>query len=80
MALGTRQTKYLQRFPERHIHNCGGLLQLSLPFGATPDGIVCDSNNSDIGLLELKCPFTARGMKVKEAAQTEEFHTQNFYV
>ena len=71
------KNKYLQRFPERHIHNCGVLLQPRLPFlGATPDGIVCDSKNHDIGLLEVKCPFTARDMTVKEAALS----LKNFYV
>lgn len=68
--------KYLDNFPERHVHSCGLLLQPSLPFlGASPDGIVCDGNGGS-GLLEIKCPFAARTMTVGEAVETKK----NFYI
>ena len=53
--------RYQNCFPDRHVHDVGLLLQPDLPFlGATPDGIVCD--NGQTGLLEIKCPFSARDM------------------
>ena len=68
--------KYIDTFPERHLHSCGLLLQPSLPFlGATPDGIVCDGSGGS-ALLEIKCPFAARDMTVAQAVK----NVKDFYI
>ena len=41
--------------------------------GASPDGIVVDEAGHSIKLVEVKCPFSARDMTVKEAC-TEANH------
>ena len=58
---------YVRKFNHtRHIHECGFVVNDSYKFlGATPDGKVCDG--SICGILEIKCPFKARHMSIREA-------------
>ena len=39
--------------------------------GATPDGKVC--SDSETGIIEIKCPYFARDMKIEEAISTPNF-------
>ena len=60
---------YVIRKPGSHIHDCGLVVNPNFSFiGATPDSKVCDEGLS--GILEIKCPFTARNYTVAEAALT----------
>lgn len=60
------KSKYLKDFPARHIHTCGLVINKEFAFlGATPDGKVCD--NGHCGLIEIKCPYSARNMIIVEA-------------
>ena len=52
-----------------HIHDCGLKINPELSFlGASSDGKVCDSGTT--GILEIKCPYTARDMDLILAAST----------
>ena len=58
--------KYLEKNRENHFHECGFVVNKSFSFlGATPDGKLCDHGKS--GIVEIKCPFSARNMKVDVA-------------
>ena len=60
---------YRGKYPSRHVHNAGRMLEPELPFlGATPDAIICDDGKT--GLLEIKCPFGSRDITIEEAAST----------
>lgn len=51
---------------QNHVHDCGLIINPEFPcIGATPDGKVCDHGES--GILEIKCPFSARDMSIEEA-------------
>ena len=63
------KTKYLEAFPGRHVHACGLVVNNEFPFlGASPDGKVCADGTS--GLLEVKCPYTARSISIQQACAT----------
>ena len=69
------KTRYLQKFPGRHLHSCGLLVQPQIAFlGASPDGLVCDKGST--GVFEIKCPYSAREMSILDAAQ----QIKHFYV
>ena len=60
--------KYLEFFQERHIHDCGLIINPNFPFlAASPDGKVCF--DGETGMLEIKCPFSARDLTIAEAVQ-----------
>lgn len=40
---------------------------------STPDGIICDENDSPLGILEIKCPYTQRNLKVIDACKKTSF-------
>ena len=62
------KAQYLKTFPSRHIHECGLVVNNEFSFlGASPDGKVCDSGLC--GILEIKCPYTARNITIKEACK-----------
>ena len=52
----------------KHVHDCGLCVNPKFPFlGATPDEKVCDSG--ECGILEIKCPYSARDMTIEEATR-----------
>ena len=58
-----------------HVHDCGLVVNPAYSFlAATPDGKVCDGGHT--GILEIKCPYSARNMTVAEAADK----IPNFYM
>lgn len=60
---------YCIKMPDVHIHDCGLVVNPRFSFlGASPDGKVCDGQ--DCGVLEIKCPYTARNLTVQEAIDT----------
>ncbi|XP_041354555.1 uncharacterized protein LOC121372325 [Gigantopelta aegis] len=60
------KAKYLELYHTRHIHECGLVVNKEFLFlGASPDGKVCDNN--DCGLIEVKCPYTARDHTINQA-------------
>lgn len=73
---GNAKSRYLAKFPDRHIHDCGFVVNNEFPFlGATPDGKLCD--NGQIGIIEIKCPYSARDLTVSDAcSQIHDFFMQ----
>jgi hypothetical protein len=70
------KAKYLDTFPSRHIHDCGFVINNEFNFlGASPDGKICD--NGDTGLVEVKCPYSARNMEIEEACELPGFYLIN---
>ena len=64
--------KYTDKFTSKHLHDCGLVVNPSFCFlGATPDGKVC--SDSETGIIEIKCPYFARDMKIEEAILTPNF-------
>ena len=58
--------KYCQLNPPGHLHDCGLVVNPHLSFlGATPDAKVCCKGVT--GILEIKCPYTARDMSINQA-------------
>jgi len=61
--------KYLNKYQSRHLHKSGLVVNNEFSFlGASPNGHVCDGGQS--GLIEIKCPYTARNTTVDEACQS----------
>lgn len=55
-----------------HVHNCGLCVNPEYPYlGASPVGIVCDEGNC--GIIEIKCPYTARDMSIEESLSCPGF-------
>ncbi|XP_035985120.1 uncharacterized protein LOC118558687 [Fundulus heteroclitus] len=66
------KSKYLQTHQDRHLHECGFVVSNHFPFiGASPDGKVCDGGRS--GLIEIKCPYTARNSTILDACMLPNF-------
>ena len=63
------ETNAIQNYIKRtgnHVHDCGIIINPEFSFlGSSPDGKVCDQGIT--GLIEVKCPFSARDMSVAEA-------------
>ena len=58
---------YVSKNNNLHVHDCGLVVNPAYSFlAATPDGKVCDGGHT--GILEIKCPYSARNMTVAEAA------------
>ena len=69
------KVKYLETFPSRHIHECGLVIINEFNFlGASPDGKVCD--NGETGILEVKCPYSARNLTIEEACALRGFYVK----
>jgi hypothetical protein len=59
---------YLRDFPDRHLHDCGLVVNPKCSFlGASPDAKVCD--NGTTGILEVKCPHL-KDVKFKDIAES----------
>lgn len=60
---------YLKMNDDCHLHECGFIVSNQMPFlGATPDGVVCKPGGQ--GIIEIKCPYSARNMTIKEACRS----------
>ncbi|XP_064597345.1 uncharacterized protein LOC135463829 isoform X2 [Liolophura sinensis] len=60
---------YLAKNTNIHIHDCGLVVNPQFSFlAATPDGKICI--NGQTGILEIKCPYSARDLTISEAANT----------
>lgn len=63
------KAKYISLNQDAHVHGCGLIVNPAMSFlGATPDGKVCHQGNT--GIMEIKCPYSARDVTVKEAIDT----------
>lgn len=63
----TAKQVYMEKNPNHHIHDCGLVINPNFSFlAATPDGKICIER--EMGILEIKCPFSAGDMKLDEAA------------
>ena len=63
--------KYVQ-LSGNHVHDCGFIVNSSFPsLGASPDGKVCSKGVT--GLIEVKCPYSARDMTLDEAVMNRDF-------
>ena len=71
------KAKYLEVNKNCHFHECGLVVNKNFAFlGATPDGELCD--NGECGTTEVKCPFTARHMKIVQACdEVRDFCLEN---
>ena len=48
------------------MHDCSLIINPNFPFlGASPDGKVC--KDGVCGVIEVKCPFSAKGLNIQEA-------------
>lgn len=69
------EKKAIQRYIKKtgnHVHECGFVINWRIPFiGATPDGKVCEDGTT--GIVEVKCPYSARDMTVREACSVPGF-------
>lgn len=64
---------YAKQLLPNLIVRCTGI-RISGFIGASPDGIVCSAHDHTIqGLLEIKCPYSARKGTVAEACDTPSF-------
>ena len=72
------KAKYLEINPNCHFHECGLVVNNQLKFlGATPDGKICDNGKS--GIVEIKCPFSARNMKIDSAVgELRDFYIEKY--
>ena len=72
----TAKEKYLELYPSRHLHECGFVVNNEFSFlGASPDGKLCD--NGVCGIVEIKCPFSARKMTIEKAcSDIPDFYLQ----
>jgi hypothetical protein len=62
-----------------HVHDCGLMVNPLFPcIAATPDGKVCCNGQS--GLLEIKCPFWCRDLKLREAMERDVFEKRDFHL
>ncbi|KAK7489166.1 hypothetical protein BaRGS_00019544 [Batillaria attramentaria] len=60
--------KYCERKASVHLHDCGFVVNPQFSFiGATPDAKVCCKGVT--GIVEVKCPYSARDMTVGQAVQ-----------
>ena len=65
---GPAKQQYLKQHPAHHIHDCGLVVNPQFSFlAASPDGKVCV--DGETGVLEVKCPFTARDITIAEAVE-----------
>jgi hypothetical protein len=61
-----------------HVHDCGLVVNPAYPcIGASPDGKICDHGQS--GILEIKCPFIARNLTIREAIDKKS-DIKNFHL
>jgi hypothetical protein len=64
--------EYMNKFHGAHVHDCGLIVNPSYSFlGATPDGKVCWEGET--GILEIKCPYSARDYTIREALKLDNF-------
>jgi roadblock/LC7 domain-containing protein len=64
--------KYMEKFHNVHIHDCGLVVNPRFSFlAASPDGKVCIEGQT--GVLEIKCPFSARDLLIAEAVNLPKF-------
>ena len=65
----TNETNAIENYIQQtgnHVHDCGIIINPEFSFlGSSPDSKVCDHGIT--GLIEVKCPYTARDMSVFEA-------------
>ena len=55
-----------------HVHDCGFVINEKFQFiGATPDAKVCEDGST--GIVEVKCPYSARDITVREACNLPGF-------
>ena len=66
------KAKYLSQHPDRHVHECGLIVNNEFPFlGASPDGKVFDQGQT--GLIEVKCLYSTRVLTLAEACEMPGF-------
>lgn len=64
--------KYTYKYTSKHLQDCGLVVNpSSIYLGATADGKVW--SDSETGIIEIKCPYFARDMKIKETTLTPNF-------
>lgn len=59
----------MEKNPDHHIHDCGLVVNPSFSYlAASPDGKIC--MNNETGVLEIKCPYSARDLTILDAVQS----------
>ncbi|CAC5412251.1 unnamed protein product [Mytilus coruscus] len=67
--------QYTEKYKDNHLHDCGLVVNPGFSFlGATPDGKLC--SNGTTGIVEIKCPYAVRDLKIEETVVTANFCLQ----
>ena len=70
---------YLQivgaRYANLTLHKCGFYTGNPAYLGASPDGVLVDESDTVIGIIKIKCPYSAAKLTVREAC----IHCSDFY-
>ena len=57
------------------IREAGIIIQSKLFWlGASPDGVIFDKKNQEIGLLEIKCPHNKRNLSIESIITDKTFY------
>lgn len=68
-----------QKSTKNHVHPCGLMVNPRFPcIAATPDGKVCTDGQT--GILEIKCPFWCKDMKIKTALEKAMAENRDFHI
>lgn len=63
---------FLRQQPNAHMHTIGFIVNPAYPFlGSTPDARICIDGVT--GIVEIKCPYSARDMTIAEASRVKSF-------
>ena len=69
--------KYEQSFPDLSVKKCGFVASPQWPWlGCSPDGIVM-KDDTPVGCVEVKCPFSKKDMTFQEACNDTKFFLKN---
>ena len=60
----------LQLAPNEQLRHCGIYISKHGFLAASPDGVVTTDNVKSIGTIEIKCPYSARNMSVRDGCQS----------
>lgn len=64
-----------ERYPNLILRKCGFYIGNPGYLGASPDGVLVDQFDSVVGIIEIKCPYSAAKLTVQEACT----HCNDFY-
>ena len=73
--------KYIARYSvleNLQVEQCGLVINPAIPWlGCSPDGILAQEN-VPVGCIEVKCPYSKRGITIENAVKDKSFFLQPF--